>query len=264
MLRGKRSRRMRHLKNKAAIAACFAILSCQLTACGFGANNTANEDEAAASAEETLVGTEEGETSVSDLSDNAEQGENTGAEEGTYVNESTYAGMDNYEESMAAKKEELAEDESPYFGIMHVSITDINGNVGESNTVYSFRDKTDPENIWSVTGLEIGDIEAEMAVGNDVAVLFNGDIVKDAENLQFMVLLPDGSYELKEAEGVTTGNTMSVFTVRTADGNTIDFMKDNCRIDEAALRADMGDKVKVYYADGGELGKFPFRVLAAG
>lgn len=233
----------------------IALLCCVLTACG---GNAADKS-----------GTTVTDLSTADASESAGQdeefvasSEGVTADETTMTDESIYAAAADYEESIAAEKNETAEGESPYFGIMHASIIDINGSVGESNTVYSFKDKIDPENIWSVTGLEIGDIEADMAVGNDVVVLFNGDIVKDAENLQFLVLLPEGDYKLKTAEGVTVSNTMSVFTINTSDGASMDFLKDNCRIDDDTLNADSDDTVKVYYADGGELGNYPLRVFA--
>ena len=249
---------VRHLHKKVQAAAGIVMLCCMMTACGgvFADKADTNGIEAE---ENVSEGAEtEGKSDEAVLSS-----EGMTAEEGVINDESTYAEAPDYEESIAAEKAELAEGESPYFGIMHASIIDINGSVGESSTVYSFKDKIDPENIWSVTGLEIGDIETDMAVGNDVVVLFNGDIVKDAENLQFLVLLPEGQYELKKAEGVTTSSTMSVFSIRTSDGATVDLLKDNCRMDEDTLKADSGDKVRVYYADGGELGNYPLRVFAA-
>ena len=235
----------------AALALCAAACL-TLAACGSRSDSDSAANEAGIETEADLNDSKAAEASSEE--DSADEAETSAAE--------TYAALSGYEESMAADKGDIAEDESPYYGIMHANVIDINGNVGESNTVYSFKDKNDPENIWSVTGLEIGDIEADMAVGNDVVVLYNGDIVNDAENLQFMVLLPDGAYTLKVAEGITTSNTMSVFTVRTDSGSTIDFLKDNCRIDEAALKSDSGDRVKVYFADGGELGNYPLRVVA--
>lgn len=248
---------VRHLHKKVQTAAGIVMLCCMMTACG--GSFTDKADTKGTAAEESLSeGTEiEGQGDEAVLSS-----EGVAAEEGVINDESTYAVAANYEESIAAEKAEIAEGESPYFGIMHASIIDINGSIGESSTVYSFKDKIDPENIWSVTGLEIGDIETDMAVGNDVVVLFNGDIVKDAENLQFLVLLPEGQYVLKKAEGVTTSSTMSVFSIRTSDGGVLDFLKDNCRMDENTLNADSGDKVRVYYADGGELGNYPLRVFA--
>ncbi len=167
-------------------------------------------------------------------------------------------GGGSYEESIAAYG--VNEDASPYYGVMYVSVLDVNGNPGESGTVYSFKDKNDPENAWSVTGLEIGVIEAELVPGADVAILFHGDVIRDAENLEFIAVLPNGNYQLRKAAGTTVSNTMSSFVVETADGTRINFTKDNCRIEEGSMNRDSGDSVVVYYADGGELGKFPMRV----
>ena len=94
-----------------------------------------------------------------------------------------------------------------------------------------------------------------------MVILFHGDIVKDAEELEFIAVLPDGNYSLKQAEGTTLSNTMSVFALETTDNNTIEFIKDNCKMDEDAMKSDSGDKIKVYYADGGELGNFPLRIV---
>ncbi len=256
MLNDKSGFPVKHLHKKVHAAAGIVLLCCMMTACGGSKEASASGDTAA---EETIA---EG----SELNGNEDAAiqslEGVTADEAITTDESTYAAAANYEESIAAEKAELAEGESPYFGIMHASIIDINGSVGESSTVYSFKDKIDPENIWSVTGLEIGDIETEIAVGNDVAVLFNGDIVRDAENLQFLVLLPEGDYELKKTAGITTSSTMSGFSIETSDGRTVEFFKDNCRIDDDTLNTDSGDEVKVYYADGSELGNYPLRVFS--
>ena len=130
----------------------------------------------------------------------------------------------------------------------------------DSSTVYSFKDKNDPDNAWSVTGLEIGYIEAELAAGTDVVILFHGDMVRNTEDVEFIAVLPDGGYTLKRIFGVTTANMMSSFTVQTGDGTQIQLIKDNCRIDNGAMTRDSGDPVIVYYADGGELGCYPLRV----
>lgn len=166
-----------------------------------------------------------------------------------------------YEESITADEAALGNGVSPYYGIMYVSVLDVSGNPGDSDTVYSFKDKNDPENAWSVTGLEIGDIEADMTSGADVAVLFHGDVIRDADNIEFIAVLPDGDYTLKQAEGTTLSNTMSSFVIETSDGGNISFLKDNCSIENDAMKSDSGDRIRVYYADGGALGNFPLSVF---
>lgn len=167
-----------------------------------------------------------------------------------------------YEESLAVSN--VNETASPYYGIMYASVMDINGSPGDSRTVYSFRDKSDPENAWSVTELEIGSIETEIIRGADVVLLFHGDVIMDSENIEFIAVLPDGTYSLKRAEGITSSNTMSTFTLITGAGEIIIFNKDNCRIEDGAMSTDSGDSVVVYYADGGELGNYPLRIYRLG
>lgn len=233
---------------KMIIPLCCVAFICCMTACG-GDKTDSKDDE----------------NSVSGI--NTEHSDNTNTEEGGFEENAessknlSLSAQSTYIQTITVAEKELSEGESPYFGIMQVSVLDVNGNVGESSTVYSFKDKQDPENILSVTGMEIGDIEADMSEGNDVVVLFNGDIVNDAENVRFIAVLTDGEYKLKEAEGTTSYNNMSVFTLETKDGS-IQFLKDNCKIDENALKSDSGEKLKVYYADGGELGNFPLRIFS--
>lgn len=172
----------------------------------------------------------------------------------------TEISSEQYEESIAVSN--VNEAASPYYGIMYASVMDINGSQGDSSTVYSFRDKSDPENVWSVTELEIGAIEAEISEGADVALLFHGDVIRDSENIEFIAVLPDGSYTLKRTEGITLSNTMSTFTLITGSGEDITFIKDNCRIEDGAMSTDSGDSVVVYYADGGELGNYPLRIYS--
>ena len=177
-------------------------------------------------------------------------------EEETEETEPAFEGE--YPGTVAAK--EPGEEESPYYGIMYATVLDIDGGGMDSSTVYSFKDKNDPDNAWSVTGLEIGYIEAELAAGTDGVILFHGDMVRNTEDVEFIAVLPDGGYTLKRIFGVTTANMMSSFTVQTGDGTQIQLIKDNCRIDNGAMTRDSGDPVIVYYADGGELGCYPLRV----
>ncbi len=234
------------LFKKIGLLACCGLMSLAVTACG-GNKTSANAEESETEAETEA----EAEGSDSEGEDETEP----------ESSETTYANLTDYDESIAVTEQSSVGDESPYYGIMYASVLDINGNQGDSNTVYTFKDKKDPENAWSVTGLEIADIEADLVTGNDVVILFHGDIVKDAEELEFIAVLPDGNYSLKQAEGTTLSNTMSVFALETADNNTIEFIKDNCKMDEDAMKSDSGDKIKVYYADGGELGNFPLRIV---
>lgn len=228
------------LLRRAGLTAGLGLIMLGLTACGGSSDET----------------TEAENTALTEAEVSAEQ-EGTAAETDTSAAESN-ADL-NYEESIAVTDDDTIESVSPYYGIMHVNILDINGSLGDSSTVYSFKDKNDPENAWSVTGLEIGDIEAEMAVGADAVILFHGDVIKDGEGMEFIAVLPEGNYVLRQAEGITLSNTMSSFVVNAAGGE-LTFLKDNCMIDEGVMNNDSGDRVRVYYADGGELGNYPLRV----
>ena len=142
-------------------------------------------------------------------------------EEETEETEPAFEGE--YPGTVAAK--EPGAEESPYYGIMYATVLDIDGSGMDSSTVYSFKDKNDPDNAWSVTGLEIGYIEAELAAGTDVVILFHGDMVRNTEDVEFIAVLPDGGYTLKRIFGVTTANMMSSFTAQTGDGTQIQLIK---------------------------------------
>ena len=154
----------------------------------------------------------------------------------------------------------VTETGSGYFGIMHALILDIHNDSG--STVYKLQDKADPENAWAVSAIEFADIEDEAEIGNEVSILFQGNIIEDPENVRFLVMLPDGDYSIKKITGSTTANMMSTFTVQTSSGEIV-FNKDNCRIEDGAMQDDSGEKVAVYYADCGELGNYPFKVYKA-
>lgn len=167
-----------------------------------------------------------------------------------------------YPETMAM--EETPKTGSPFLGIMHAVIT---GVVTESDgvTVYSFQDKLDKENVWAIPGVELGDVLVDPISGTETAILFQGDVINDSENVDFIVMLPEGEYDIKRAEGVTTQNAMSTFSLRTLSGEELVFLKDNCVIEDGALDEDSGDNVIVYYAQSREDGAcYPFRIYAGG
>ncbi|HIU87616.1 MAG TPA: hypothetical protein IAB10_01655 [Candidatus Avilachnospira avistercoris] len=165
-----------------------------------------------------------------------------------------------YPETEASSEGDAKEQE--YFGIMHASITEV---LTESNgtTVYTFMDKNDSENVWAIPSVELGDILVDPVAGTDTAILFCGDIISDSENVDFVVMLPEGSYEICRAEGTTTENAMSTFALETKEGEELIFLKDNCEIEEGSLEGDSGDHIIVYYAKSTEDGScYPFKVYA--
>lgn len=232
------------------------LLCLGLGACGNRQEESSGEDTSAVNeaAQENDTAAENKAEAINDTEKTA--GEALTEKEGTETASLKYG----YEGTIAAPEADVNE-ESGYFGIMYATIVEINGNAGESSTMYTFRDKADPDNVWSFTGLEIGDMEVTPEEGQNVVILFNGDIINDSENVEFMVILPDGEYKLKRTEGKTSDNMMSTFSIDTIDGERLQFLKDNCKADEDAMKSEGGDSVIVYYAenaDGTE--NYPLRI----
>ena len=165
-----------------------------------------------------------------------------------------------YPETVAA--DGINEDGSGFFGIMHAVLS---GVVQEKDgmTVYTFQDKLDPDNSWAIPGIELGDVLVDPEKGTETAILFQGDIINDADSVDFIAMLPEGEYEIKRAEGVTMHNSMSTFSLRDASGAEIIFLKDNCNVEEGSLENDSGDSIIVYYAESSADGScYPFRIYA--
>lgn len=165
-----------------------------------------------------------------------------------------------YPETVAA--DGINEDGSGFFGIMHAVLS---GVVQEKDgmTVYTFQDKLDPDNSWAIPGVELGDVLVDPEKGTETAILFQGDIINDADSVDFIAMLPEGEYEIKRAEGVTMHNSMSTFSLRDASGAEIILLKDNCNVEEGSLENDSGDSIIVYYAESSADGScYPFRIYA--
>jgi len=169
---------------------------------------------------------------------------------------SVYDGRE-YPGTMAVERSD--EPQGSTLGIMYATVMDVADAGKESQTVYTVRDRQDPDNAWSFSALEIGYVAAEMKTGEEIALLFYGDIVEDEEGLQFIAAVPRAGYRIKKATGVTVSNTIMSFVIRTAQGQELEFIKDNCYIESGAMDGDSGGAITVYYADGGsEL--YPMRV----
>ena len=168
------------------------------------------------------------------------------------------AESETYAETAAVRG--VNEDGSRYFGIMHAVILDVQTDRSGDRT-YSLKDKSDPEEAWSVTEAELAYMEAEPAPDAEVALLFHGDIIGDSENVRFLAMLPEGSYTVRSATGVTESNMMSSFSMRTGKGELLSFVKDNCRMEEGAMTETDGDRITVYYAEGAS--NYPFKVYKA-
>lgn len=244
------------IRSKAKQIAIISLIAC--FAAGCGGEKAAETVSSAAEAE--LSSESLSETADTEAAAEAEAADaGAAAQDADPAMEGSEAEItETYPETVASEGSESTE----YFGIMHATVT---GAVKEGDvTVYSFSDKNDPENVWSVPGTELGDILIDPVSGAETAILFCGDMMRDSENVDFVVMLPEGEYEILKAEGVTTENAMSTFAISTSSGEEIFFLKDNCRIEDGSLEQDSGDHIVVYYARSKEDGTcYPFRVYAA-
>lgn len=170
----------------------------------------------------------------------------------------TYDSSGSYAGTIAA--EGVNEAGSPYFGVMHARVLGAQTDEQEGTTTYTLQDLSDPDNAWSISDTDIGSIDADLTKGNTVAVFFHGDIVSDSENVHFIAIAPDGNYEIKRIEGVTTSNVMSTFRLQEANGSEISFLKDNCEMEEGAMQNDSGDHIVVYYAAGDGDMNYPLKI----
>lgn len=72
-------------------------------------------------------------------------------------------------------------------------------------------------------------------------------MIQEADSLEFIAAVPYTAYRIGRAEGVTLNNAMSTFSLQT-DGGVLNFLKDNCKIEEDAMKRNEGDHIVVYYA----------------
>ena len=219
------------------MAAGLCLLAALSLASGCGSKAEQETTTASALAEETMTAAETAETETETEAETAE----------------TYPGT-----LAAAEGEEQA-----YFGVMYASVLDL-WQDGEGVNIYSLQDSNDPENIWTVSGLDIGLVDTELEKGSQAAFLFSGDMARDPEQVVLVAAVPYTAYRLGRAEGTTDNNMMSTFSKRTDTGEQISFMKDGCRIEEGAKSRNQGDRVVVYYAYSQENAVYyPLEVRAA-
>lgn len=215
-----------------------------LSACGgkeskADAENTAAEASTAEASDltETEAPAETEETTAPETAQAAEQSESQAEMPDPIETDETYPG------TLAASEG----DERPLFGVMYATVIEIQKD-GDGTTIYNLQDASDPENVWALKDTDIGSIETDLEKGSMAAFLFSGDIIHDSENVFFIAAVPYTTYSLGRVSGVTENNVMSTFTLRTEDGQTLSFLKDNCRIEEGSMRRNAGDAVIVYYA----------------
>lgn len=172
--------------------------------------------------------------------------------------EETEETREQYPETVAYVSDD--EEVSGLFGVMHAHVLNVQDGEKDGLFVYTLRDKSDPENAWSLNSQDIGTVVAEVGRGKEVAVLFSGDMIEDTDNVEFIAILDDRNYKIKSVEGITVANMMSSFTLRAKDGREYTFLKDNCRVDRDALSTEGNGRVIVYYADCGDQELYPLRV----
>ena len=219
------------------MAAGLCLLAALSLASGCGSKAEQETTAASALAEETMTAAETAETETETEAETAE----------------TYPGT-----LAAAEGEEQA-----YFGVMYASVLDL-WQDGEGVNIYSLQDSNDPENIWTVSGLDIGLVDTELEKGSQAAFLFSGDMARNPEQVVLVAAVPYTAYRLGRAEGTTDNNMMSTFSIRTDNGEQISFLKDGCKIEEGAMSRNEGDRVVVYYAYSQENAVYyPLEVRAA-
>lgn len=158
------------------------------------------------------------------------------------------------EETPTEKKKEVAEG----CGILRGTVTD-GSDYSESISI-----RTDNGNDYSIfmSGVPLEEITS-IKPGQKMAIAYVGELKEGSiSGVRLIVTLnPQVQYEIKTVSGVTTSNAMSTFVVKGEDGEEVAFMKDNCEVEEGALRQDSGDEVKVVYVTSSDTDiNYPLKV----
>ena len=251
-------------RNGHKMAAGLCLLAALSLASGCGSKAEQETTATSALAEETMTAAEtaemETETEAEEPATEAER--ETAAEDAAEAEAEAAADAETaetYPGTLAAAEGE----EQAYFGVMYASVLDL-WQDGDGVNIYSLQDSNDPENIWTVSGLDIGLVDTELEKGSQAAFLFSGDMARDPEQVVLVAAVPYTAYRLGRAEGTTDNNMMSTFSIRTDSGEQISFLKDGCRIEEGAMSRNEGDRVIVYYAYSQENAVYyPLEVRAA-
>ena len=134
---------------------------------------------------------------------------------------------------------------------------------GTNDEKGTFTLKADDGGEYVITTANIGDVETEIADDCLVVIGYIGMEIHDntdLEKVDMVIAAPgDDDWTISYAEGTTTANAMSTFTMVTADGTEMGFMKDGCPMDEDALGGDSGAKVGVVYMDSENV-SFPLEI----
>lgn len=101
---------------------------------------------------------------------------------------------------------------------------------------------------YEISLSDIRDVETEIAKDVQIAIAYIGEPLGNLEDADLVVALPEQEeWTISTEEGTTTSNAMSSFSMKTADGRELSFLKDNCPIEDGALSGDSGDQVRVTY-----------------
>ena len=134
---------------------------------------------------------------------------------------------------------------------------------GTNDEKGTFMLKADDGGEYVITTADIHDVETEIADDSLVVIGYIGGEIHDnmdLEKVNMVIAAPgDDDWTIAYAEGTTTANAMSTFTMVTEDGTEMGFMKDGCPMDEDALGGDSGAKVGVVYMDSEDV-SFPLEI----
>lgn len=112
----------------------------------------------------------------------------------------------------------------------------------------AFTLRADDGKEYEISFSDIRDVEAEIAEDIQIAIAYIGEPLGKLEEADLVVALPEQEeWTIFTEEGSTTANAMSSFSMKTADGREISFLKDNCPVEEGALAGDSGDEITVTY-----------------
>ena len=157
-------------------------------------------------------------------------------------------------ETETAQDQTEAPKESAQYHMLQGTIT----RAEEDGSVFTLQ--ADDGKDYDIRLSDIRDVETQIAPDVQIAIAYIGDPLGDLEDVDLVVALPEQEeWTIITEEGTTTANAMSSFTMETADGRELSFIKDNCPIEDGALSSDSGDKVKVTYVTSDET-NFPVEI----
>ncbi len=163
-------------------------------------------------------------------------------------------------ENTAAESSETAAQDDEKLADYHLLQGIVTGTNDEKGT---FTLKADDGGEYVIATENIGDVETEIADDSLVVIGYIGGEIHDnmdLEKVNMVIAAPgDDDWTIAYAEGTTTGNAMSTFTMVTEDGTEMGFMKDGCPMDEDALGGDSGAKIGVVYMDSEDV-SFPLEI----